>query len=62
MKTITVRIDRQHANPVAALRSGDLELPKLLAKLKPADTLRIVLMATDRMHRDVAAKALGLTA
>ena len=58
--TITVHIDHRHLDPVAALRNGSLEMPGLLAKLKPADTLRIVQRTTDRMRQDVAAKALGL--
>ena len=59
--TITVHIDHRHLDPVAALRNGSLEMPGLLAKLKPADTLRIVRRTMDRIHQDVAAKALGLT-
>lgn len=58
--TITVRIDHQHANPLAALRNGTLEMPKLLARLKPADTLRIVTRTMEKMRQDTTARALGL--
>ena len=58
--TITLHIDHRHMDPVAALRNGSLEMPGLLAKLKPADTLRIVRRQTEQMHRDITAKALGL--
>ena len=58
--TITVHIDHRHLDPVAALRNGSLEMPGLLAKLKPADTLRIVRRQADKMRQDVTAQALGL--
>ncbi|MHC1788263.1 hypothetical protein [Solidesulfovibrio sp.] len=59
--TITMHIDHRHINPIASLRNGTLEMPGLLAKLKPADTLRIVQRQTERMHQVVTAKALGMT-
>lgn len=61
MRAIIMHIDHRHPNPIAALRNGTLEMPGLLARLKPADTLRIVQRTTDRMHQTVTARALGLT-
>ena len=58
--TVTVRIDHQHVNPLAALRSGDLEMPKLMAMLKPADTLRIVTRQINEMKNKTTAKGLGM--
>ena len=60
--TLTMHIDHRHLSPLASLRDGTLEMPRLLARLKPADILKIVERTTDRMRQDVAAKALGLTA
>ena len=58
---LTMHIDSRHMNPLAALRNGTLEMPRLLARLKPKDVLRIVERQTDQLHQVVTAKALGLT-
>ena len=59
--TITMHIDHRHLDPVAALRNGTLEMPRLLARLKPSDMLVVIQQQSDRMHQDITAKALGLT-
>lgn len=59
--TVTMHIDHRHLSPLASLRDGSLEMPRLMARLKPADILRIVQRQTNHLHQVVTAKSLGLT-